>query len=409
MVQGSSLHDADGSIRKLSDERQALARNNDELLVQIAKNSADKAYIQILEAHLKHLRQDAACEIDLKTVSEHLSNELEKAKQAKNVHEKQHAIKLEEERKLKQDRNKLKRELEAMIKEHKDLQDQVRTQSKICDAKAKERIDVEQQVVALERQKRFEETHFDLIEMAIKTPGKYVELETPKADNGYLQKMLDEYSNKFDSEYQKLLNRAKREQKEQLEAELYNLNKQIEEKNKELKEVDEEINKLMAQLEQTQARLDIAKKRLAVLKQERDEQRQGYEKQRNDLEAERKELEEDINRLVKSIDETRDRANESLKIVIQLEFEIKAYEKMLVSGKNHLSYRSYSRSSSSSRSSKSSNSVNSRNGDKQHATVAAKLSDSSRSSIESIPKAVVDFNLKGRSRSSSFSSGTENK
>ena len=85
-----TVTDAAGSIRKLSDERKALAKNNDELLVQIAKNSADKAYITILEAHLRHLKDDANQEIDLKAVSEHLNNELEKAKQAKNVHEKQH-------------------------------------------------------------------------------------------------------------------------------------------------------------------------------------------------------------------------------------------------------------------------------------------------------------------------------
>jgi len=393
-----TVTDAAGSIRKLSDERKALAKNNDELLVQIAKNSADKAYITILEAHLRHLKDDANQEIDLKAVSEHLNNELEKAKQAKNVHEKQHAIKQEEERNLHQERVKLKIEMEALAKQHKDVQEKVRNHSKVCDAKAKEKIDIEQEVVALEKQKRFEENHFDLIEMAIRKPGRHVLLETPKTDNHYLQRMLDEYSNKFDSEYQKLLDRAKRQQKDQLEGELYHLNEQISEKNNELAKIEAEIAHLEGQLKLTKDRLETAQEKLASLKKQRDEQNKKFNDERAQLEAERKELENEISKLIKAIDETRDRANESLKIIIGLEFEIKAYEKMLASGRHNLTYRrSRSVSRSSSRSSHSSRSSKS--------AVREQRRSSKNSDIN------LSLNKANRlnSSSSSLSSGTERK
>jgi len=393
-----TVTDAAGSIRKLSDERKALAKNNDELLVQIAKNSADKAYITILEAHLRHLKDDANQEIDLKAVSEHLNNELEKAKQAKNVHEKQHAIKQEEERNLHQERVKLKIEMEALAKQHKDVQEKVRNHSKVCDAKAKEKIDIEQEVVALEKQKRFEENHFDLIEMAIRKPGRHVLLETPKTDNHYLQRMLDEYSNKFDSEYQKLLDRAKRQQKDQLEGELYHLNEQISEKNNELAKIEAEIVHLEGQLKLTKDRLETAQEKLASLKKQRDEQNKKFNDERAQLEAERKELENEISKLIKAIDETRDRANESLKIIIGLEFEIKAYEKMLASGRHNLTYRrSRSVSRSSSRSSHSSRSSKSA------------VREQRRSSKNSDINLSLNKAKRLNSSSSSLSSGTERK
>lgn len=273
--------------------------------------------------------------VDFAPVNENLDNNLD---QVKKDLAKQNLIKeqkLEESQKLQDQKTKLKTEQRKLEEELKKLEALLNAKTTEATRAASKKIILEEEINDLEGKIAFEEQHFQLMEEALR-----LKLIDPEGENSgkspsnidhqeFMENLLKDYAKQFGAEYEKLMRRAMIKEKALLTHKLEKLREANRVKESDLQELNNKLAKLGRDILENENELKRLKAELVALEKQKSNEHEDFVKEKLIKEKAIKTLEDNNDKLRNQIDATQKSANEALKVIIELEFEIKTYERLL--------------------------------------------------------------------------------
>lgn len=323
------------NVKELQQECDQLAKNNDRLVNVIAQNNASKQTIKDLENRLEYATKNQEEKlVDFNPVNENLDENLEQVKKdlAKQAIIKEQ--KLEESQKLQDQKTKLKAEQKKLENELKNLEGLLNSKTTESTRVASKKIILEEEINDLEGKIKFEEQHFHLMEEALRLKLHDAEEHGSKNPSNvdhqeFMENLLKDYAKQFGAEYEKLMRRAMIKEKALLTHKLERLREANRAKESDLQELNDKLAKLGRDILENEQELGRLKAELEALENQKNKESQEFVKEKMIKEGTVKVLEDNNDKLRSQIDATQKSANEALKVIIELEFEIKTYERLL--------------------------------------------------------------------------------
>jgi len=320
------------SIDDLKQECSTLQRNNDRLVNVVAENNTSKHTIQDLEKRLEYAKRSQTDKsANFAKVNAHLDYQLKEAEE--NVEEAQRfrSITSIKEKELKEKRENLKREQEELANELKRLESDLTKKTKENTHIAGQKIALDEDIKDLESKINFQKQHFELMKDALAIPdGEETSRPTSRHDEeGFITKLLQTYADQFGKEYEKLMKKAQMREKEMLTRKLAELKLLNLEKEKELQKLADEMKQLAEQIKENDIRIRELNQKLQELNKTKADEQQNFESQKSVKEDNLKRLLVENEKLKDQIEKSRKSANEAIKVICELQFEIKTYEKLL--------------------------------------------------------------------------------
>lgn len=320
------------NVKQLEEECRKLQINNNKLVNVIAQNNASKNTIQDLQNRLKYAQKNQGDKlVNFDPVNENLKKELFEAKRKNAEQEKIKAEKLDLSKDLQSRKGDLKKEraqLEAQLKDlEKDLNNKTQEATRI----ASKRIMLDEEIDDLRDKIEFERNHFLLMEQALKLDDQESASRALSSvgSQDFIDNILKEYAEEFGREYEKLMKKAQIREKALLTTKKERLDDAIAAKNVEKEELQGKLNNLAQEIFQNEKKLKELQKDLDELNKVKAQDYDEYIRQKNIKEAEVQRLQKENEDLKESIEITQKSANQALKVIIELEFEIKTYERLL--------------------------------------------------------------------------------
>lgn len=341
------------NVNELKKEVKNLQSNNDQLVNVIATNNASRETIASLERRLAFLKSNSKDQVvNFKPVHDNLDHQKTLIAGQELVINKQLEDVKEDEKKLSDEKSKLKEQAQKLKSEMEELQRQLDRKVMLANRVTRGRIQLEEDVDHIEEQLKFEAEHYRMMQEALELklgPEKLEERHKFNSDD-MVKDLLDDYSKKFKDEYNALLTKQRKREIMLLKQQLDKLNDEkkikeaqlikIKKENEDLRKVADEAIKKLAENQEELKKLEAAKKAQDKLQDDK----------RKELNDRILKLEAENELLTKRIERTQENANEALLVIIQLEFEIKTYERLLNMEQGHTTHVSSPRSRGSSKS-----------------------------------------------------------
>jgi len=321
------------NVKQLKKEVNQLQKNNDVLSEVIATNNLNKKYIEDLKARLAYAQQskeDRA--VDFSEVEQNLQEELKTLEVQKVASSSALQNNKNAELKLASQKKDLKKQYNDLEAQLRQLKNELTIKSEASNKIARNKIKYEQDLEELKHRHRFEEEHFELMEEALKLPeledepGKE-EKKSYKAED--VKDLLDEYAKEFKKEYTVLMKKQQGKEILILQEQLKRLEDEMKGKEMKLKIVKEVNSKLEEDLVELKKRQKELKDKLQQVMKKKQIQDQVHDTKRNSLAREIEEIKNECDKVTQEIEKKHKMANEALQIIIQLEFEIKTYDRLL--------------------------------------------------------------------------------
>ena len=241
-------------------------------------------------------------------------------------------------KKLQDEKRDLKEKYRKMELQMRELENQLNNKTAEATKVASRKIILEEEIYDLEGKISFEQQHFKLMEEALRfgPPGEVEEnkkpgdSKKPSSDNqNFLEDILKDYAKQFGDEYERLMRKHQIREKALLTARLNKIVKKNDEKKTEVDELSNKLKKLGIEIIENEKELEKLRKELAALEETKTKDQSEYENAKKLKEMLIEKLEKENDNLRIRIDATQKSANEALKVIIELEFEIKTYERLL--------------------------------------------------------------------------------
>lgn len=320
------------SIDDLKQECATLQRNNDRLVNVVAENNTSKHTITDLEKRLEYAKRSQTDKsANFKLVNDHLDKQLKKTQEDVDEAQRYRSITILKEKELKEKRERLKREQEELAIELKRLESDLTKKTKDNTIIAGQKIALDEDIKDLEAKIDFQKTHFELMKDALAIPdGEETSRPASRHDEeGFITKLLQTYADQFGKEYEKLMKKAQMREKEMLSRKLQELKILNLEKEKELQKLADEMKVLAEQIRENDIKIRELNQKLQELNKVKSDEQQNYDSQKSVKEDNLKRLIIENEKLKDQIEKSKKSANEAIKVICELQFEIKTYEKLL--------------------------------------------------------------------------------
>lgn len=320
------------NVEQLRDECSRLAQNNDKLVNVIAQNNASKQTIIDLKKRLAYAQKNQGDKlVNFDEVNKNLDDRLREAKIKAAAQEKLKDQKLKESKELQSRKSDLKSEQKKLEDELKNLEAGLNMKTTEATRVASKKIILEEEIDDLQEKILFERHHFDLMEQALRLDDSQ---QASKASSQqdyqeFIDTLLRDYAQQFGDEYEKLMKKAQIREKALLMTKKEKLDETIAAKKVEKDELQKKLNDLGQEIHENEKKLNVLKEELAKLEAQKHQEHDEYLKQKTIKDAEAHRLQKENEKLKENIELTQKSANEALKVIIELEFEIKTYEKLL--------------------------------------------------------------------------------
>merc|ERR1711935_570632 len=277
------VHYGKRNVEELKQEWTRLSQNNDRLVNLIATNNASKQTIESLRKKLEYAKRSTdEKQVVFSHVDANLNKEQEEAEQKSNAAEALRDVAKGRQVELGLKKQQLKKEKEKLEQEENAL--------------------------------------------TVKIPDE----TAPKFnDEKFIDDLLKKYALQFGIEYEKLLKKAQDREKILLQKQLEVLLKANAEKTADLEKLREEMIELAKEMRENEKKIKEQTKILEALDNTKNKEADDNNEKKRKLESEVESMEKKNEDLKKKIEATQKSANEALLVIIQLEFEIKTYEKLL--------------------------------------------------------------------------------
>lgn len=320
------------SVQELKDECNKLAANNDKLVNVIAQNNASKQTIIDLQKRLAYAQknqEDKVVNFDL--VNENLEHKLNEAKAESTKQDIIRDEKLKEAKELQNKKTDLKNEQKRLEDELKALEAALNQKTSESTRIASKKIMLEEEISDLKAKIEFEQHHFKLMQDALRLDdSEHASRASSQQDyQEFIDNLLRDYAKQFGKEYERLMKKAQIREKALLITKVEDLSNTNKAKREELEALQVKLKDLGAQIHQNEEKQKLLKAKLKELEDTKDKEHQNYMKEKAIRETEANRLERANDQLKDQIEKTQRNANEALKVIIELEFEIKTYEKLL--------------------------------------------------------------------------------
>jgi len=241
------------------------------------------------------------------------------------------SITILKEKELKEKRERLKREQEELAVELKRLESDLTKKTKDNTIIAGQKIALDEDIKDLESKINFQKQHFELMKDALAiAEGEETSRPASRHDEeGFITKLLQTYADQFGKEYEKLMKKAQMREKEMLTRKLEELKNLNMEKEKELQKLADEMKVLAEQIRENDIKIRELNQKLQELNKVKSDEQQNYDSQKSVKEDNLKRLIIENEKLKDQIEKSKKSANEAIKVICELQFEIKTYEKLL--------------------------------------------------------------------------------
>jgi len=321
------------NVGQLKEECARLATNNDKLVNVIAQNNASKQTIIDLQKRLDYAQKNGKDDkvVNFDDVNKNLDDNLRNAKIQKEKEEKLKEIKLNESNELQNRKSDLKKQQKQLEDELKKLEANLNMKTNEATRIASKKIILEEEILDIKDKIQFERHHFKLMEDALRLDDSQNASRAASSQDyqEFIDNLLKEYAQQFGEEYEKLMKKAQIREKALLIAKKEKLDETIESKKVERDELQQKLNHLGQEIHDNEKRLEALKKELAILEAKKEHDHKNYVQEKAIKDAEVHRLQKENEQLKENIELTQKSANEALKVIIELEFEIKTYEKLL--------------------------------------------------------------------------------
>ena len=269
--------------------------------------------------------------VNFELVNENLDIKLKEAKFESAKQDKLKEEKLKESKDLQNKKSELKNEQKKLEEELRQLEAALNQKTTESTRIASKKIMLEEEITDLKGKIEFERHHFKLMQDALKLDDSQHNSKASSQQDyqEFIDNLLREYAKQFGLEYEKLMKKAQIREKALLLTKIEELSNSNAAKQAELQELQVKLSALGAEIHENEKKRDLLKKELAELEAKKHQEHENYLKEKNLKEARANILEKENENLKEKIENTQRSANEALKVIIELEFEIKTYEKLL--------------------------------------------------------------------------------
>ena len=239
--------------------------------------------------------------------------------------------KLKESKELQTKKGDLKAEQKKLEDELKKLEAALNQKTTESTRIASKKIMLEEEINDLQGKILFEQQHFKLMEEALRLDdSQHASRASSQKDyQEFIDDLLKDYAKQFGAEYEKLMKKAQIREKALLIKKVEDLSNTNASKQKELEQLQEKLKHLGKEIHDNEKKRDALREDLKRLEAQKHKEHEEYVKEKTIKEARAHQLEKDNDNLKDKIEQTQKSANEALKVIIELEFEIKTYEKLL--------------------------------------------------------------------------------
>jgi len=194
---------------------------------------------------------------------------------------------------------------------------------------AKQKIKLEAEVVEKQAQYDFEKTHYELMTNALAlTDQPDIEKRDDVNSASNVEDMLDKYADSFKKEYELLVKKQEKKEIKILSRQLKKADDEVEKKVKVLEVLVETNKNLVKEIKDLHDQKEDKEKQLDRKKNMKNMKDRANKNSLKDQEDNLKNLEKEC-KITLEIEGKNTMANKALQIIIQLEFEIKTYERLL--------------------------------------------------------------------------------